>query len=205
MNVLIVNASPRKDANSMLAVKEMTRVFDRENVEYEIMRIGNSDIRGCIACGTCGSRGKCVFDDAVNEAAEKFEKADGFVIASPVYYASPNGTAISFMDRLFYSTSFDKSMKVGAAVAVARRSGTTASFDVLNKYFTISGMPVASSMYWNNLYGTAEGEAAEDTEGLQRIRILAENMVFLMKSIKLGKEEYGLPEKEDLVFTNFIR
>jgi multimeric flavodoxin WrbA len=174
-------------------------------VETEVITVGNQAIRGCIACGACGQKGQCVFDDAVNEVAAKFEECDGLVLASPVYYASANGTLISFLDRLFYSSRFDKTMKVGGSVVVARRGGLSATFDELNKYFTISGMPVASSQYWNSVHGAAPGEATQDAEGLHTVRTLARNMTFLMKSIALGKEKYGLPAKEPKPFTNFIR
>ena len=205
MKVLIINGSPRENGNTTIAVNEMVKVFETEGIETEVVRIGNKDIRGCTACGSCGKTGKCVFDDPVNELAEKFEKAEGLVVASPVYYASANGTLISCLDRLFYSTHFDKTMKVGAAVAVARRGGCSATFDGLNKYFTISGMPVASSQYWNSVHGREPGDAKQDLEGLQTMRTLAANMAFLMKSIALGKEKYGLPVKEDWQPTHFIR
>ena len=205
MKVLILNGSPRKGGNTGIALQEMVSIFEKEGVETEVVTVGNQDVRGCIACGTCYKKGKCVFDDAVNELAVKFEEADGLVVASPVYYASPNATLIACLDRLFYSTPFDKTMKVGASVAVARRGGCSAAFDVLNKYFTISGMPVASSQYWNSVHGREKGEAAEDLEGLQTVRVLARNMTFLMKSIALGKEAFGLPEKEERQFTHFIR
>ena len=193
------------NGNTTLAVEEMVKVFNAEGVETEVIRVGNKDIRGCMACNSCAKTGKCVFDDVVNEIAEKFEKSDGLVVATPVYYASANGTLVSCLDRLFYSTGFDKTMKVGGAVAVARRGGLSATFDEMNKYFTICGMPVASSYYWNSVHGAAPGEAAQDEEGLQTARNLAKNMTFLMKSIALGKEKYGLPEREKAVFTNFVR
>ena len=205
MKVLILNGSPRVEGNTSIAVHEMVKVFEAEGVEVEVMQIGNKAIRGCIACGSCSKNGKCVFDDAVNEAAQKFEKADGLVVASPVYYASANATLIACLDRLFYSTGFDKTMKVGASVAVARRGGCSATFDELNKYFTICGMPVASSQYWNSVHGRLKGEAKQDVEGLQTMRALARNMTFLMKSIALGREKYGLPEKEAWQATHFIR
>jgi multimeric flavodoxin WrbA len=191
--------------NTSIALNEMVKVFEAEGVEAEVVRIGNMDIRGCIACGTCGKNGKCVFDDVVNELAPKFEAADGLVVASPVYYASANATLIACLDRLFYSSHFDKTMKVGASVVVARRGGCSATYDELNKYFTISGMPVASSQYWNSVHGRGPGEAEQDLEGLQTMRVLARNMTFLMKSIALGKEKYGLPEKEEHQWTHFIR
>ena len=205
MKVLILNGSPRVDGNTTIAVNEMVKVFETEGIETQIMQIGSQAIRGCIACGSCAKNGKCVFDDAVNEAAQIFEKADGLVVASPVYYASANATLIACLDRLFYSTGFDKTMKVGASVAVARRGGCSATFDELNKYFTISGMPIASSQYWNSVHGRLKGEAKQDLEGLQTMRALARNMSFLMKSIALGREKYGLPEKEAWQATHFIR
>ncbi|MBQ6407892.1 MAG: flavodoxin family protein [Butyrivibrio sp.] len=205
MKVLIINGSPRVGGNTSIALDEMVKVFEAEGVETEVVQIGNKDIRGCIACGSCFEKGKCVFDDVVNELAPKFEAADGLVVASPVYYASANATLIACLDRLFYSTHFDKTMKVGASVVCARRGGLSATFDELNKYFTISGMPVASSQYWNSIHGREKGEASEDLEGLQTMRTLARNMTFLMKSIALGKEKYGLPEKEEWQPTHFIR
>ena len=204
MKVLIVNGSPHRDGNVSVAIRELKKVFAAEGVEVENVELGIKRVPGCLGCYTCKKLGKCVVEDVVNEAADKFNEADGMVVASPVYYASPNGTIVSFLDRLFFSTKFDKRMKVGAAVAVARRGGCSATFDVLNKYFTISGMPIVSSQYWNSVHGCTPGEAAEDAEGLQTMRTLAKNMVFLMKSIALGKEKYGLPEKEQPVKTNFI-
>lgn len=205
MKVLILNGSPRMHGNTTLAVDEMVKVFEAEGVETEVVRIGNQAVRGCVACGRCAELGRCVFDDVVNEVAEKFKEADGLVVATPVYYASANATTIAVLDRLFYSAPFDTSFKVGAGVAVARRGGTSATFDELNKYFTISNMVVAGSQYWNNVFGRAEGEAAQDAEGLQTLRVLARNMSFLMKSIALGKEQIGLPEKEEHAWTHFIR
>ena len=205
MKVLLLNGSPRVNGNTALSLEEMVKVFTEEGIETEVIQVGNKDIRGCLACGGCYETGKCVIDDLVNEVGEKFKEADGLVVASPVYYASANGSVVSFMDRLFYSTNFDKTMKVGASVAIARRGGCSATFDQLNKYFTISGMPIASSQYWNSVHGGAPGQAEQDAEGLQTMRALARNMSFLMKSIALGKEKYGLPEKEKHVYTNFIR
>ncbi len=204
MKVLIINGSPRVNGNTTIAVREMEQTFAKEGVEVETVQIGNQDIRGCIACGSCGKNGKCVFDDAVNQLAPKFEEADGLVIASPVYYASANATLIACLDRLFYSTSFDKTMKVGASVVCARRGGCSATFDELNKYFTISNMPIASSQYWNSIHGREKGEAEMDEEGKQTMRVLARNMTFLMKSIALGKKTYGMPETEERVATHFI-
>ncbi|MCM1112953.1 MAG: flavodoxin family protein [Muribaculum sp.] len=205
MKVLMINGSPRIGGNTSIALQEMVKIFDAEGVETEILQIGNQDIRSCIACGACAQRGKCVFEDAVNEAAAKFEACDGLVAASPVYYGSANATLVAFLTRLFYSTNFDKTMKVGASVVCARRGGLSAAFDELNKFFTISGMPVASSQYWNSIHGREAGEAAQDAEGLQTMRTLARNMVFLMRSIALGREAYGLPEQETFERTNFIR
>lgn len=205
MKVLLLNGSPRKDGNTNIALKQMEAVFAEEGIITEIIEIGTADIRGCIACGACSQTGKCVFNDIVNEVADKLKESDGMVVASPVYYASANGTLISLLDRLFHSTKFPKTMKVGASVAVARRGGCSSTFDQLNKYFTICGMPVASSQYWNSVHGGAAGDANADAEGLQTMRTLARNMAFLIKSIALGKERFGLPAMEKPTPTNFIR
>lgn len=206
LRVLMLNGSPRANGNIALAFKEMEQVFSESGVEYEDILLGKKDIRGCIACETCRERGKCVFDDTVNMLAEKFRDADGLVIGSPVYYGSANGTLMSALQRLFYSTSFDKSMKVGASVVSARRSGCTATFDELNKFFTLSNMPVATSQYWNNIYGWEPGEGNVDDEGRQVMRVLARNMVFLMRSIELGRQQIGAPGGEEpRVWTNFTR
>ncbi|RKI80824.1 flavodoxin family protein [bacterium 0.1xD8-71] len=205
MKVLMINGSPRANGNTNVALREMEKVFAGEGIEVEILHVGNQAIRGCIACGSCGKTGKCVFDDMVNEAASKFEECDGLVVGSPVYYASANATLVAFLTRLFYSTHFSKTMKVGACVAAARRGGLTATFDELNKFFAIAGMPVASGQYWNGIHGRTPGEAVQDEEGLQMMRTLAKNMAFLMKSIALGKEAYGIPEREPGVMTNFVR
>ena len=205
MKVLMLNGSPRANGNTAAALKEMETVFLQEGIEVETVLVGNQAIRGCIACGGCRRQDGCVFDDVVNELAPKFRDCDGLVVASPVYYASANATLIAVLDRLFHSARFPKTMKVGAAVTIARRGGCSATFDELNKYFTISGMPVASSQYWNSVHGGAPGEAEKDEEGMQTMRTLARNMSSLMKSIALGKERYGLPEKETPQFTNFIR
>lgn len=205
MKVLILNGSPRPNGNTTVAVEEMCKIFAQEGVEAEQVRIGGREIRGCIACGSCYKTGKCAIDDGVNEIAEKLETADGLVLASPVYYASANATLVACLDRLFYSSHFDKTMKVGASVVCCRRGGASATFDELNKYFTISGMPVVSSQYWNSIHGARSGEADMDEEGKQTMRTLARNMVFLMKSIALGKEQLGLPQQEPRVSTNFIR
>lgn len=205
MKVLLINGSPRANGNTARALEEMVSVFSQEGIETEIVQVGNQPMRGCVACTACYKTGQCVVDDIVNECAKKFEECDGMVVASPVYYASANGTLVSFLDRLFYSSHFDKRMKVGASVAVARRGGCSATFDQLNKYFTISGMPLASSQYWNSVHGAKPGQVEEDLEGLQTMRTLAHNMSFLMKSIELGKEKFGLPEREKGQYTNFIR
>ena len=205
MRVLIINGSPRANSNSKRLLEEATKVFDAENVQYDIMDIGNKAIRGCIACRSCVKNGKCVFDDEVNKAAKLLEEADGLIVSTPVYYASPNGTVLSFLDRLFFSCQADLRMKVGAAFATARRAGTTATFDVINKYFTISQMPIASGRYWNNGFGSSPRDVEQDDEGIQNARIVAKNMVFLMKSIAVGKEQFGLPEEEETSWTNFIK
>ena len=205
LKVLMLNGSPREKGNIALAFSEMERVFEELNVEYEKIQLGRLDIRGCIACDACRKNGKCVFDDIVNELSVKFEKADGLVIGSPVYYGSANGTLMAALQRLFYSSNFDMSMKVGASVVSARRSGCTATFDELNKFFTLSNMPIATSQYWNNIYGWEPGEGNVDEEGKQVMRVLARNMVFLMESIALGKKQINMPETEDRVWTNFTR
>ena len=205
MKVLLINGSPRKNGNTALALAEMEKVFHAEGTETETVHIGNMEIRSCMACGFCGKNGRCVFNDVVNELSQKFEKSDGLVIGAPVYYGSANAALIAAMQRLFYSSPFDKTMKVGAAIASARRGGLTAAFDEMNKFFTISGMPIASGQYWNGIHGAAAGQAAQDEEGLQMMRTLARNMNFLIRAIVDAKEKYGLPEKEPHVFTNFIR
>ncbi len=205
MNVLMINGSPRVNGNTALALQEMKNVFEQEGIEVHMVTIGTQAVRGCIACGTCFEKGSCVFDVRFNQCAPLFEQCDALVVGSPVYYASANASLIALLDRLFYSTHFDKRMKVGAAVCVARRGGLSATFDELNKYFTISGMPVASSQYWNSVHGRLPKEAAQDEEGLQTMRTLAHNIIFLMRSIALGKEAYGLPKQEAKIATNFIR
>lgn len=206
MKILMINGSPHTDGNTALALKEMEKIFVSEGAECEIINVGKEAVRGCIACYSCSKLGKCVFDDVVNEAAKKLDEADGMVIASPVYYASANGTLVSFLDRLFYSSKCDKRMKVGASIAVARRGGCSATFDELNKYFTINNMPIAPSQYWNSVHGRFPGEAEKDEEGMQTMRTLARNMLFMMKSFALGKEKFGLPEKEaEAKRTSFIK
>lgn len=204
MKALLINGSPHAKGCTYTALSELKHTLEAEGIETELIHVGNQDVRGCIACGQCRKLGKCVFDDAVNEIAPKFAQADALVIGAPVYYSSPAGGAISFMDRLFFSTfNIDKTMKVGAAVVTCRRGGNTASFDVLNKYFSISGMPIASSQYWNMVYGGSAEEVLKDAEGLQTMRTLGRNMAFMIKSIQLGKQQFGLPEKEPTTFTNF--
>ena len=205
MKVLLINGSPKANGNTAYSLAQMAEVFSEQGIDTEIIHVGNQAIRGCVACGSCYNTGKCIFDDMVNEVAPKFEEADGIVLGSPVYYASANATLVAFLDRLFYSSHFDKRMKVGACVAVARRGGCSATFDELNKYFTITGMPVASSHYWNSVHGRTPGEAEQDAEGIATVRNLAKNMAFLIKSISLGKEAYGLPEYDKRQMTNFIR
>ena len=205
MKVLLINGSPRPKGCTYTALNEVAKTLEQEDIETEIIQVGQKDIRGCIGCRQCKTNGQCVFDDEVNIVAKKFDESDGIVIGSPVYYASANGTLISFLDRLFYSTLADKTMKVGAAVVSARRAGTTATFDELNKYFTISQMPIVSSQYWNMVHGNTPEEVQQDLEGLQTMRTLGKNMSFLIKSIQLGKKQLGLPEKEETVHTNFIR
>ena len=204
MKVLLINGSPHINGCTKRALKEVSDTLIKEGIETEIIDVGNLDIRGCIACGSCFKTGKCVFNDIVNEVLDKFEEADGLVVGSPVYYSSPNGTLISFLDRLFYSSRCDKRMKVGAAVVSCRRGGNTASFDVLNKYFTISQMPIASSRYWNMVHGFTSEDVEKDLEGLYTMRVLGKNMAFLIKCINKGKDEFGLPEAEKPYMTHFI-
>ena len=201
--VILLNGSPHANGCTATALKEMIKVFQEEGIETELIHVGNKSIRGCISCNRCSETGKCVFDDLVNEVAPKFAEADGLVVGSPVYYAGPNGTILSFMDRLFYSTSFSKQMKVGAAVVSCRRGGNTATYDVLNKYFTISSMPVASSTYWNQVHGFTAEDAKKDLEGLQTMRNLARNMAFMIKAFEDAKQKYGYPEMEKSYFTSF--
>ncbi|MGN1183047.1 MAG: flavodoxin family protein [Faecalibacillus sp.] len=205
MKVILINGSPNAKGCTYTALREVERILNDENIETEIIHVGQKDIRGCIGCRKCRELGKCIFNDYVNEVAPKFEECDGIVIGSPVYFASANGTLVSFIDRLFYSANCDKTMKVGAAVVSARRGGCSATFDELNKYFTISSMPVVSSQYWNSVHGYTPDDVRKDEEGMQTMRVLGRNMAFLMKSIQLGKEKYGLPEKETPVHTHFIR
>lgn len=205
MKVLLINGSPRRNGCTFTALSEVEKTLNLEGIETELVQLGAKAVQGCIACGRCRTLGRCAFDDLVNETAPKLEAADGLVVGSPVYYASANGGLIAFLDRLFYSTPFDKTMKAGAAVLSCRRGGASASFDELNKYFTISGMPVVSSQYWNSVHGNTPEEVGQDLEGLQIMRTLGRNMAFLVKSIALGREKLGLPEKEPRVSTNFIR
>ena len=205
MKVLMINGSPNREGCTYTALSKVAKTLEKNGIESEIVHVGNKDIRGCIGCRKCKETGKCVFNDLVNEVAPKFAECDGIVIGSPVYFASANGTLISFIDRLFYSTTIDKTMKVGAAVVSARRGGCSATFDELNKYFTISGMPIASSQCWNSVHGYTPEQVHQDQEGMQVMRTLGNNMAFLIKSIALGKEKFGLPQKEEHIFTNFIR
>lgn len=205
MKVILINGSPNAKGCTYTALEEVSKTLKSEGIETEIIHVGHKDIRGCIGCRQCKTKGKCVFNDIVNDIAPKFKECDGIVIGSPVYFASANGTLVSFIDRLFYSMTADKTMKVGAAVVSCRRGGNSATFDELNKYFTISQMPIASSQYWNIVHGNSPEEVQQDFEGLQTMRTLGKNMAFLIKSIQLGKKEFGLPEKEEHKFTNFIR
>ncbi len=206
MKVLIINGSPHIKGNTSIAIEEVIHIFDSEGIQTEVLNIGNKDIRGCIACQSCkNGKNQCVFDDIVNEAAHKFEECDGLIVGTPVYFGCANSTLISFLTRLFYSTSFDKTMKVGASIIVARRGGISSTYDEINKFFAVSGMPIASTQYWNAIHGREAGEVLQDEEGLQTMRVLARNMFFLLKSIHDGKKKYGLPEKEEFHRTNFIR
>lgn len=205
MKVLLINGSPRSNGCTHRALSEVEKVLNQQGIETKIIQVGHLELRGCIACNQCRNLKQCIFNDIVNEVSIEFEQSDGIIIGSPVYYASPNGTLLSFLDRLFYSTSFDKTMKVGAAIVSARRAGTTSSFEVLNKYFSISSMPIVTSQYWNNVHGNNAEELEQDKEGLQIMRTLGYNMAFLLKAIQLGKQQIGLPQKENKVHTNYIR
>ena len=205
MKVLLINGSPNANGCTFTALSEVAKTLNENGVDTEIVHVGNKDIRGCIGCRKCRENGKCVFNDLVNEVAPRFTECDGIIVGSPVYFSSANGSVVSFMDRLFYSVSCDKTMKVGAAVVSARRTGCSSTFDVLNKYFSISGMPIAPSQYWNEVHGYTPDDVRKDEEGMQTMRVLGKNMAFLIKSIALGKERYGLPEKETRIFTHFIR
>ena len=205
MKVLIINGSPHKSGSVFTALSEVAKTLSAERIESEIIHVGMEAIRGCVACRRCVELGRCAFDDIVNEVAEKFKECDGLIVGSPVYYAAPNSTLTALLDRLFYSSHFPKTMKVGAAVVSARRGGCTATFDALNKYFAISGMPIVTSQYWNMIHGNSAADALQDGEGLQTMRTLGKNMAFLLRAISLGKEEYGIPEREPQIRTNFIR
>ena len=203
LKVLILNGSPRVNGCTARALEEVSKTLNEEGIETETIVVGNKDVRGCIACNSCAKTGKCVFDDIVNDIAVKFESADGIIIGSPVYYAGSNGTIISLLDRLFYSTHFYKTMKVGAAVLSSRRAGSTSAMDEINKYFTICSMPIVSSSYWNEVHGFTASDVEKDKEGLQTMRNLGRNMAFMIKAINLGKEKYGLPKVEKGEFTSF--
>ena len=205
MKVLLLNGSPRSSGCVYVALREVANALNENGIETEIMQVGSGAVRGCIACGACETMGKCVYDDVVNEVAAKFRTADGLVVGSPVYYGSANGTVVSLLDRLFYSTTFDKRMKVGACVVSCRRGGNTATFDQLNKYFSISNMPIATSSYWNQIHGSTAAEAMEDKEGLYTMRNLGNNMAFLIKAIALAKEQYGLPDPGTPARTDFFK
>ncbi len=204
MNVLLINGSPHAKGCTYTALSEIEKTLQEQGIDTEIIHVGHQDIHGCIACNKCAELGHCVFNDLVNETAPKFERADGIVIGSPVYYAGISGTLKSFLDRLFYSAHCDKRMKIGAAVTSARRAGTVATFDIINKYFTISQMPVVSSFYWNMVHGNTPEEVLQDKEGLQCMRQLGRNMAFLLRAISAEKQRNGLPEQEERVWTNFI-
>lgn len=208
MKVLLFNGSPKVHGNTAFALAQMMEVFAENGVEAELIQVGSQNIRGCIACASCHKGNhKCVIDDLVNEVAPKLAQADGVVVASPVYYAGPNGTLISFLDRLFYSTGYiDKRMKVGASVVCARRGGCTATMDVLNKYFSINSMPIVTSQYWNQVHGSCPEEVMRDEEGLQTMRTLARNMAWLLQCIEAGRNAgVPLPAREPKKYTNFIR
>ena len=207
MKVIIINGSPKANGNTATALHEAEDILQQNGIETEWIHVGHKQIHGCIACNNCWETGICAFNDIVNEISSKMREADGLLIGSPVYFASPNGTLISLLDRLFYSNLHtDWTMKVGASVSIARRGGATATMDVLNKYFLKTNMPVVPSQYWGIAHGTDPGEVTQDLEGMQTMRQLALNMAFLIKSIRLGMEQFGSPKiKEPLVETHYIR
>lgn len=204
MKVLLINGSPKKQGNTFLALSEVATALEKEGVDTQIINIGTKAVQGCIACNKCSELGRCVFNDELyDKIRESLEEADGLIIGSPVFYAGPNGSLCAVLDRVFYSCSGLLKYKPGASVAVARRGGTSTTFDRLNKYFTILNMPVVSSQYWNNVHGRLPGEAAQDAEGLQIMRTLGRNMAWLLKNIKAGG--VPVPEAEERQVTNFIR
>ena len=206
MKVLLLNGSSHRNGTTFTALDEVARALKNEHIDTEIFQLGNPELRDCTGCQACRKLGKCVYNDVVNEFVEKAQIADGFIFGTPVYYAHPSGRILSFLDRAFYSASSAFAYKPAAAVAAARRSGTTASFDVLNKYFTICNMPVVSSQYWNNIHGNMMEEARQDEEGLQTMRTLGRNMAWMLKCIDAGKK-LGItkPQPEEKIKTNFIR
>lgn len=203
MKVLILNGSPNENGCTARALREVEKVLLAEGLETEFVTVGNKKISGCVSCYGCRKGGGCVIQDDLNELYEKFRESDGLLVGSPVYFAGANGTLIAALDRLFFGCGFDRSLRVGAAVVSSRRAGSTTAFDEINRYFTISGMPVASSTYWNEVHGRSAADVDKDLEGLQTMRNLGHNMAFLIKSIALGKEKFGTPEKESGAFTSF--
>ena len=205
MKVLMINGSPHPKGCISTAFDIVAEELAAAGVEVEQVMVGNKDIRGCIACGRCGELGRCVFDDLVNECAPKLEEADGLIIGSPVYYGNPNGTVLAFMQRLFYSTNADLRMKVGASIVSCRRGGNSATFESLNQFFGISGMPTVPSTYWNDVHGSKGEDVYADEEGVQTVRNLARNMVFMMQAIADARDAHGIPDRNKTVYTNFIR
>ncbi len=205
MKILVINGSPHLNGCTDRGLREVEETLTANGIEVERVNIGNKDIRGCIGCNFCRQHGRCVFNDLVNETAPKFAEADGLLVGSPVYYAGCNGQALAFLDRLFYSTAgtIDKTMKVGAAVVSSRRAGSTSAFDEINKYFTISAMPIVSSTYWNEVHGFTAEDVEDDLEGLQTMRNLGRNMAFMVKAISAAKKEDGIPQQERSAFTSF--
>lgn len=205
MKVLLINGSPKAKGCIHTALEIAAKELNAMGIETEEIHVGNKDIRGCIACLSCRKTGKCVFDDLVNETAPKLAAADGIVIGSPVYYGGPNGTVMSFMQRLFYSAGIDCRMKVGASVVSCRRGGNSATFEMLNQFFGINGMPTVPSTYWNDVHGYTAEDVYADVEGVETIRNMAKNMAFLIKAIRDGRENIGQPETPHNNFMNFIR
>jgi multimeric flavodoxin WrbA len=205
MKVLLINGSPDSKGCIATAMGLVTEVLQAEGIETELIHIGNKDIRGCIACRRCKQTGKCVFNDLVNEVSPKLAEADGIVVGSPVYFGTPNGTVLSFMQRLFYSCGCDLHMKVGASIVSCRRGGNSATFETLNQFYGISGMPTVPSTYWNDVHGYKGEDVLADPEAVETVRNMATNIAFMIKSIQAGKDQYGKPDVKHTQFVNFIR
>lgn len=205
MKVLLFNGSPKANGCTFTALSEVEKALNKNGIETEIIHVGNDVKSGCMGCGYCAKAGKCICDDVVNKVADKVKEADGYVFGSPVHYASASGAITSFMDRLFYSNGKNMAYKPACAVCTCRRGGATATIEQLNKYFTITNMPIVPSNYWNMAHGNTPEELVKDEEGMQIMRLLGNNMAWLLKCIEIGKQNGIEPVKEDKIKTNFIR